>query len=263
MTIYPLLIKPCAWQEVAWLAKMELRPKGEKAVASYKSIRAEEMLAGVAREIASIARARAQNSEQPEIKNQDNFWHPIEITIPPVESTLPTAPTTLDALTNHRLLELGIKKDRRYYKIHLRNRNKSKTIRNIRADLVDIKSLKLNSDIPLHLQSKNLLPDLKSRFPLRLCFTENREPPYKDHIDLSPEGEASIDVIRWEYDRHRQPTFFLCHTKKGFSAEIPLGKYRLRLKITADDVVGQEKTFVIGKRGQEFKLWLPKTTAQV
>ena len=76
MTIYPLLIKPCAWQEVAWLAKMQVRPPGEKAVASYKSIRAEEMLAGVTREIASIARAQAQNSEQAEIRTPRKFFAP-------------------------------------------------------------------------------------------------------------------------------------------------------------------------------------------
>lgn len=82
-------------------------------------------------------------------------------------------------------------------------------------------------------------------------------------IDLNPEVLATVDVIRWEHDGQNQPTFFLCHTKEGVSGEIPLGKYLLSVKITADDVPGQEKKIVIGKQGQEFKLWSQETTAHV
>jgi hypothetical protein len=31
MHIYPLLIRPCPWQEVAWLARMQIRPPEAKA----------------------------------------------------------------------------------------------------------------------------------------------------------------------------------------------------------------------------------------
>lgn len=197
-------------------------------------------------------------------KQKREFPDPLQITIPPVESTLSTAPTLLDALTNDHLVRSGKEKDCRYYKIGLKNRNESKTVRNIRADLVDLEPLDLNSDtIPLHLQSKTLLSDLKAHFPLRLCFTENRKAPDEGRIDLNPEAQATVDVIRWEHDRQNQPTFFLCHTKERVSGEIPLGKYLLSVKITADDVPGQEKKIVIGKQGQEFKLWFQETTAHV
>src|SRR5262249_54876297 len=64
MTIYPLLMKPCPWQEVAWLAKMQLRPTGTKPIASYRGIRVDEVLAEVAREIASLTRAQAPSKER-------------------------------------------------------------------------------------------------------------------------------------------------------------------------------------------------------
>ena len=202
---------------------------------------------------------------QTKTKNQKReFPDPLEITIPPVESTFSTAPTPLDALFNDHLVRSGKEKDRRYYKIGLKNRNESKTVRNIKADLVDLEPLDLNSDtIPLHLQSKTLLSDLRAHLPLRLCFTENRKARGEGRLDLNPEAQATVDVIRWEYDGQKQQTFFLSHTKEGVSGEIPLGKYLLSVKITADDVPGQEKKIVIGKQGQEFKLWPQETNAHV
>jgi hypothetical protein len=57
--IYPLLVRPCAWEEVGWLAKKQLRPEGPrvKALASFRGAQREEVIASVAREIANIVRA--------------------------------------------------------------------------------------------------------------------------------------------------------------------------------------------------------------
>jgi len=68
MTIYPLLIRDCPWQEVKWLAKMQLRPPGTKPVAAYRGSKVDEVLAGVAREIGSIVRAQAPYSKQTAIR---------------------------------------------------------------------------------------------------------------------------------------------------------------------------------------------------
>jgi len=57
MTIYPLLIKPCPWQDVAWLARMQVRPSNARPLASLKGARVDEALVEVAREISAIARA--------------------------------------------------------------------------------------------------------------------------------------------------------------------------------------------------------------
>jgi TIR domain len=57
MHIYPLLIRPCAWQEVAWLARMQMRPPEAKALSSYRRAKIEELLASVAREVAGLCKS--------------------------------------------------------------------------------------------------------------------------------------------------------------------------------------------------------------
>jgi nucleoside phosphorylase len=59
MTVYPLLIRPCAWQEVPWLSRLQMRPEDTKAVSHLKGAKRDEVLARVAREIGSISRAGA------------------------------------------------------------------------------------------------------------------------------------------------------------------------------------------------------------
>jgi TIR domain-containing protein len=57
--IYPLLTRPCPYQEVAWLAKMQMRPAGPRlrALSTFRGAKLEEVTTAVAREIAAIARA--------------------------------------------------------------------------------------------------------------------------------------------------------------------------------------------------------------
>jgi len=55
MTIYPLLVRECAWQEVPWLATLQVRPRDAKAVAARRD-KADQVLADVAREVAELAR---------------------------------------------------------------------------------------------------------------------------------------------------------------------------------------------------------------
>jgi TIR domain len=64
MTIYPLLVKPCPWQEVAWLARMQLRPPGGKPVASYKGAKVDEVLVEVARESARLRELKNNEREE-------------------------------------------------------------------------------------------------------------------------------------------------------------------------------------------------------
>jgi|GEM_PF-3470096 len=56
MTIYPLLIKYCLWEEVRWLKRMQIRPDGAKPVSDHGKI--DKVLTEVAREIARIVRKR-------------------------------------------------------------------------------------------------------------------------------------------------------------------------------------------------------------
>ena len=63
MTIYPLLIRPCPWQLVPWLSRLEVRPKDAKPIALLSGAQRHEALADVAREIAGIVqRERAGNN---------------------------------------------------------------------------------------------------------------------------------------------------------------------------------------------------------
>lgn len=61
MTIFPLLVRPCSWQHVGWLSKLQLRPQDTKrrpkAVAAYSGAARDQVLADVANEIARIVTA--------------------------------------------------------------------------------------------------------------------------------------------------------------------------------------------------------------
>lgn len=59
LRIFPLLVRPCPWQEVAWLARMQMRPRDAKALSSFRGARLEEMLSDIAREIGAACRAGA------------------------------------------------------------------------------------------------------------------------------------------------------------------------------------------------------------
>lgn len=56
MSMFPLLVRSCAWEEVPWLARMQIRPIDAKPVSRYRGDKVDEVLAQVVREIAAIAR---------------------------------------------------------------------------------------------------------------------------------------------------------------------------------------------------------------
>jgi hypothetical protein len=56
-TIYPLLVRQCAWREVAWLSRLQMRPQAAKPVASFRGSRIDEILTDVALELAQIVRS--------------------------------------------------------------------------------------------------------------------------------------------------------------------------------------------------------------
>ena len=67
MTIYPLLIRPCPWQEVAWLSRMQVRPAEAKPVATYRGAKVDEVLVQVAREISAIAKSQGTVASPPAV----------------------------------------------------------------------------------------------------------------------------------------------------------------------------------------------------
>lgn len=63
LDLFPVIARPCGWEEVGWLSKIEVRPKGGKPVWGKGDFVAERYLAGIVREVA--ARARAGAAERP------------------------------------------------------------------------------------------------------------------------------------------------------------------------------------------------------
>jgi hypothetical protein len=57
MILYPLLVRDCPWQEVSWLARLQIRPRDARPIARMTASTLDKCLADVAREIASIVRA--------------------------------------------------------------------------------------------------------------------------------------------------------------------------------------------------------------
>jgi len=60
MRIYPLLVEPCPWEHVAWLARLQLRPQDAKrrakALSMFQGAARKQKLADIASEIASLVR---------------------------------------------------------------------------------------------------------------------------------------------------------------------------------------------------------------
>ncbi len=52
--IFPIILRPCAWKYVKWLARMNLRPKDGKPITSGDENQIETELAAIADEIADI-----------------------------------------------------------------------------------------------------------------------------------------------------------------------------------------------------------------
>jgi hypothetical protein len=54
LRIFPIIIRPCPWQAVDWLARLQMRPKDGKPLASFTKYKVEEILSNVALEIATL-----------------------------------------------------------------------------------------------------------------------------------------------------------------------------------------------------------------
>jgi hypothetical protein len=69
LAIFPVIVKPCAWQTVEWLSQMQVRPKKGKPLSSHASSKKDEALAQIVTEVyerfksASTASATPQATE--------------------------------------------------------------------------------------------------------------------------------------------------------------------------------------------------------
>jgi hypothetical protein len=56
LPVVPILLTPCAWEEVPWLARMQLRPRGARPLSAGDEHQIETELTAVAKEIAALIR---------------------------------------------------------------------------------------------------------------------------------------------------------------------------------------------------------------
>lgn len=62
MTIYPLLIRYCSWEQVRWLKGMQIRPDNARPVSDFDRNKIDKILTEVAREIARMAKRASKKS---------------------------------------------------------------------------------------------------------------------------------------------------------------------------------------------------------
>jgi hypothetical protein len=58
--IFPVIVKPCAWQQVKWLARMQCRPKDGQPLSAGSEHQIDVNLAAIAEEVAAIIRRAAR-----------------------------------------------------------------------------------------------------------------------------------------------------------------------------------------------------------
>jgi len=83
LRIFPVIIKPCAWKHVKWLARMNLRPKDGKPISSGDEHQIDTDLAAIADEVAAIIESK--NPKTP--RETSPTTAPEKISIPRLQST--------------------------------------------------------------------------------------------------------------------------------------------------------------------------------
>jgi hypothetical protein len=59
LRIFPVIVRPCPWQKVGWLSRMQCRPKDGRPLSSYNKAKYEEHLSAIAAEVAQVLKRAA------------------------------------------------------------------------------------------------------------------------------------------------------------------------------------------------------------
>ena len=65
LPIFPILVRPCVWESVPWLAKMQIRPKHGVPLSAGNEHQIEENLTAIVREIKTVLEKSAANAANP------------------------------------------------------------------------------------------------------------------------------------------------------------------------------------------------------
>jgi hypothetical protein len=88
--IFPIIVKPCPWKQVKWLAQMNLRPKDGRPILGGSEFQIETDLAAIAEEINDIIQQTQEKEEEKSIERKSY--------IPP---PLPAYPSQLKEFVTH------------------------------------------------------------------------------------------------------------------------------------------------------------------
>lgn len=73
LTVFPVIAKACAWQEVDWLVEMKVRPKNGRAIWGAGSRQVNEDLTAIAKEVAAIVKATSAEKSKGTLKKLENL----------------------------------------------------------------------------------------------------------------------------------------------------------------------------------------------
>jgi TIR domain len=112
MFIYPLLVRPCPWEAVDWLSKLQVRPQDAmrrtKAISAYSGAARDQVLADVANEIARLVK----DAETPTNHAAEGSRTLVAESESPEERALALAQASLDANSIKDMKEKVTAKDR-------------------------------------------------------------------------------------------------------------------------------------------------------
>jgi hypothetical protein len=63
MKIFPFIVRPCLWDEIAWLKSLQVRPQGAKPLSTLKEDEVETVVTAFAREIKNILNQKTKQEE--------------------------------------------------------------------------------------------------------------------------------------------------------------------------------------------------------
>jgi WD40 repeat protein len=81
VTVFPVIIRSCAWDEISWLNSIQARPKDGKALASFEGDGIDQELTKIAKEIRALLRQKEEARDRPhdrELRRGDDFLDRVE-----------------------------------------------------------------------------------------------------------------------------------------------------------------------------------------
>lgn len=89
LRVIPLIVKPCAWQQVGWLSKIQGRPKDNRPLSSGNENQIDAGLAALANEIAAIVKRAGVGTRVGAIRESPLPLPPDKISLAKLPSTSP------------------------------------------------------------------------------------------------------------------------------------------------------------------------------